>query len=204
MGPACNNNSLERYVEIVQAPSDPKALRALAHPLRWKLIDVLTRDGTATATHCADELGESVASCSYHLNNLARYGFVEQAPGGRGREKPWRLTSREPSLSLDGLGLSGRAASRAAREVFLDHELARLKDRLARGEEEPDEWRRGIGFDGVTTALTADELREVSEALREIAMRYAHRATRRSRIPPGAREVRIFTATSVTPPAGPR
>jgi len=188
----------------MEPPSDPRALRALAHPLRWKLVDLLARDGAATATRCAEELGESVASCSFHLNMLARYGFVEPAPGGRGREKPWRLTTVEPNLAPAALGPPGRPASRAAREVFLDHELARLKDRLAHGDAEPDEWRRGIGFDGVTTALTADELHEVSEALREIAMRYADRATHRHRIPPGAREVRIFTATSVTPLPGPR
>jgi hypothetical protein len=187
-------------LSTMREPRDPKALRALAHPLRWKLIDVLRREGTATATRCAEELDESVASCSYHLNNLARYGFVEQATGGRGREKPWQLSSVEQSLSPEELGREGRLAARAAREVFLDHELARLKDRLAHTDAEPDEWRRGIGFDGVTTALTADELYEVSEALREITTRYADRAMRRGRIPPGAREVRIFTATSVTRP----
>lgn len=182
---------------------DPKTLRALAHPLRWHLIDLLTRDGQATATRCAQELAESVASCSYHLNILAKYGFVEQAPGGQGREKPWRLTSFRQDLSGDGLGLDGQLAAEAATEVFLDHELAKLKGRLRRRSLEPPEWEDGTGFSGVTTMLTAEELREVRAALAEITEQYVDRLSDRSRVPPGAREVRIFSATSVAPPAAP-
>lgn len=182
------------------AKRNAKALRALAHPLRWKLIDLVGREETATATRCAEELGESVASCSYHLNILAKYGFIEQAPSGPGREKPWRLTSFTQDLSGDGLGVEGQLASQAASEVFLDHELGRLKERLRRQDLEPPQWRDAVGFGGITTSLTADELREVTAALNEIVMRYAGRATDRSKVPPGAREVRIFTATSVAPP----
>ncbi len=185
---------------MVEAEHKAKALRALAHPLRWKLIDLVGREVTATATRCADELGESVASCSYHLNILAKYGFVEEAPGGAGREKPWRLTSFRQDLSGDGLGVEGRLAAQAASEVFLDHEFNRMKERLRRQDLEPAEWRDAVSFGGVTTALTVDEMREVTAALREIAGRYADRATDRSKVPPGAREVRIFVATSVAPP----
>jgi hypothetical protein len=178
---------------------DAKALRALAHPLRWKLIDLVGLEGTATATRCAQELGESVASCSYHLNILAKYGFVEEAPGGPGREKPWRLTSFKQNLSGEGLGVEGRLAAQAATEVFLDHELNRMKDRLRRLDLEPPQWREAVSLGGVTTSLTVEELRAVTAELNEIAQRYADRATDRSKVPPGAREVRIFTATSVAP-----
>ncbi|MEH1124902.1 winged helix-turn-helix domain-containing protein [Micromonospora sp. CPCC 206061] len=177
-----------------------KALRALAHPLRWKLIDLVGREETATATRCADELGESVASCSYHLNILAKYGFVEQAPSGPGREKPWRLTSFNQNLSGEGLGVDGELAAQAATEVFLDHELNRMKERLRRQALEPAEWRDAVSFAGVTTALTAEELREVTAALSEVAQRFARRASDRGAIPAGAREVRIFFSTSVAPP----
>src|ERR1044072_1335256 len=76
--------------------TDPKALRAMAHPLRWQLLEILAGEGTATATQCAQETGESVANCSYHLNLLAKYDYVEKAEGGQGREKPWRLVSQSP------------------------------------------------------------------------------------------------------------
>jgi len=57
------------------------------------LVALLRRDGAQTATQAAKATGESVASCSFHLRQMAKYGLVEQAGGGRGREKPWRATA---------------------------------------------------------------------------------------------------------------
>lgn len=178
---------------------DARSLRALAHPLRWKLLDLLYSERAATATRCAEVLGESVASCSYHLNFLAKYGYIEEAPGGRGRQKPWRLTSVEQNLSYAGPDPDGRLASLAATEAFLDHELERLKDRLRRTDTEPEQWRSAGALAGVTVPLTADELREASEALQAILLRHAKRTAGEEPVPPGAREVRLFIATSVAP-----
>src|SRR4051794_721707 len=72
--------------------TDPLALRAYAHPTRMALVGLLRRDGPQTATQAAAVIGESVASCSFHLRQLAKYGLVEEA-GARGREKPWRATA---------------------------------------------------------------------------------------------------------------
>src|SRR5690349_5424823 len=73
--------------------TDPRALRAYAHPTRMALMALLRRDGPQTATRAASAIGESVASCSFHLRQMAKYGLVEEAGGGRGREKPWRATA---------------------------------------------------------------------------------------------------------------
>src|SRR5213075_1235389 len=72
--------------------TDPKAMRALAHPLRWALLEALGHAGTLTATQASEMLGESPANCAFHLRTLAKYGFVEEAGGGKGRERPWRRT----------------------------------------------------------------------------------------------------------------
>src|ERR1700684_2153615 len=72
--------------------TNPKAIRALAHPVRWALLDALGQAGTLTATQASEMLGESPANCAFHLRTLAKYGFVEGAGGGRGRERPWRQT----------------------------------------------------------------------------------------------------------------
>ena len=72
--------------------TDPKAIRALAHLLRWALLEALGQAGTLTATQASEMLGESPANCAFHLRTLAKYGFVEEAGGGRGRERPWRQT----------------------------------------------------------------------------------------------------------------
>jgi predicted transcriptional regulator len=73
----------------VKRLTDPRALRALAHPLRISLVGLLRREGPLTATRAGGLLGESSASCSFHLRQLAKYGLVEEAGGGKGRERPW-------------------------------------------------------------------------------------------------------------------
>jgi hypothetical protein len=182
------------------APPDPQKLRALAHPLRWKLIDLLGSELAATATRCAEVLGESVASCSYHLGILGKYGYIEHVPGQVGKEKPWRMASSRQDLIPPGLDTEGALAAEAAAEVFLDHELARLKDRIRRRTLEPGPWQEASRFTGATTWMTAAELQEVSDQLTQLVLTFGERDKDPAARPPGAREVRLFTATSVAPP----
>jgi hypothetical protein len=189
--------------DSLEAGLNAKALRALAHPLRWHLIDLLGSEESATATRCAQVLGESVASCSYHLGILAKYGFIELVPGQPGKEKPWRLISREQRLSAAGLDAEGALAAEAATEAFLDHELVRMKQRLRRLSLEPEAWRKASTFSGVSTWMTSDELRAVSEELQRVLERHADREGKAALRPEGAREVRLFVVTSVAPPLPP-
>ncbi len=73
--------------------TDPRALRAYAHPIRMKLVGLLRTEGPLTATRAGELIGESSGSASFHLRQLAKYGLVEEAGGGTGREKPWRASS---------------------------------------------------------------------------------------------------------------
>lgn len=175
------------------------ALRALAHPLRWKLIDVLGTEDSATATRCAEVLGESVASCAYHLGILAKYGYIEPVPDHAGREKPWRLASYEQTLSGEGLGVEGQLAAEAATDAFLDHEFARIKERWRRRSQEAPEWAEASGLLGSTFWATAAELREITEYLTEIAVRHSERLRDPGKRPEGARQARVFFSTSVAP-----
>ena len=183
--------------------SDPKALRALAHPLRWQLLDLLGSELTATATRCADVLGESVASCSYHLGILCKYGYIELVPGQAGKEKPWRLASREQNLDPGDAGTEGALAAEAAASAFLDHEFARMKQRLGRYGLEPEPWREATRVLGATTWMTAEELRDIASQLKRLVVTHDERAADPASRPPGAREVRLFAATSVAPPVTP-
>src|SRR5512141_1506254 len=72
---------------------DARSLRALAHPTRLKLVGLLRLKGPLTATQAARELGETPQRCTFHLGQLAKHGLVEEAGGGRGRERPWRATA---------------------------------------------------------------------------------------------------------------
>jgi len=180
--------------------SDPKRLRALSHPLRWKLISLIDSEQTATATRCAEVLGESVASCSYHLNMLAKYDFIEEAPGGQGREKPWRVTSRDQSFTAEGLGEEGQLAAEAAGEAFLDNEYGVMKERLRRRGLEPEEWRKeSTGFSASSVYLTADEAKELRRHVMEIVDRRDDRWDNPDLRPAGARQVRVFLSMSVVP-----
>src|ERR1700727_2212659 len=76
-----------------QVVTDARAMRALAHPLRVALLEAIRRDGEITATRAAELLGESPGNMSWHLQTLAKYGFVEETGDGRGRSRPWRVTS---------------------------------------------------------------------------------------------------------------
>src|SRR6202034_1371981 len=73
--------------------TDARALRAYAHPVRMKLVGLLRTEGPLTATRAGELLGESSGTCSFHLRQLAKYGLVEEAGGGTGRQKPWRATT---------------------------------------------------------------------------------------------------------------
>jgi hypothetical protein len=182
--------------------SGAMALRALAHPLRWKLIDLLGTEGSATATRCSEALGESVASCAYHLGILAKYGYIELVPDQPGREKPWRLASYKQDLSAEGLGVEGELAELAATESFLDHEFARTRERLRGRRLEPAQWREPSRLLGSSIWVTADEFTELSHELMEIAVRYADRHDNPGGRPPGARLARVFISTSVLPEPG--
>ena len=177
---------------------DPKALRALAHPLRWKLIDLIGSETTATATRCANVLGESVASCSYHLGILAKYGYIEGVPERGGREKPWRLTGPRRDLRPLGLDVEGELAAEAALEVLLDHETERTKSRIRRAGIEPEPWRPTVS--GATTWLTEAEFVAVKQQLTDILEQFSARAEDASQRPEGGREVRLFFAASAAPP----
>jgi len=180
--------------------TDPQTLRALAHPLRWKLIDVLDREDSATATRCAAALGESVASCAYHLGILAKYGYIEVAAGRSGREKPWRLTDRQQWMGSDDLDLDGQLAAESATEAFLEHEFAQIRRRVRQHGLEPPVWREAGCVVGSSMWVTAEELGEIKQQLMDIAHRYADRSEDPSLRPKGARHARLFSATSVTPP----
>jgi DNA-binding transcriptional ArsR family regulator len=82
-------------VEPAVQVTDVRALRALAHPLRSRLLGQLRLHGPATASRLGRAVGESSGSTSYHLRQLAAYGFVEEVEGqGTARERWWRARHR--------------------------------------------------------------------------------------------------------------
>ncbi len=79
----------------VRRMRDANMLRALAHPARIRLLEELALAGPMTATELAARVGESAANCSWHLRQLAKYGYVEEAGGGAGRAAT--VAGRDPA-----------------------------------------------------------------------------------------------------------
>lgn len=174
--------------------TEPQRLRAMSHPTRLAILDLLAFDESATATRCAELTGESVASCSYHLGMLAKYGFVEPAEGGQGREKPWRLLQREQSWTAEGMDTEGELAAEALTETFIDHTAEQIKSAFRRAGREPEHWRRVNGSNGAYLHITVEEAMELRDELLAICERYEKRAEDPSSRPPGTRPVRLFMA----------
>ena len=144
-----------------------KEVRALAHPLRLRMLEALA-DGPATASMLARDLGESSGATSYHLRALAAAGIiVEDLDRRKGRERWWK---RDP----DRVGLISSAPAEdpeydAAVAQLESTMLGRDEDALRRymhqrGEDEhTDEWRESAFIGGWTVYATREEVEELSE-----------------------------------------
>jgi predicted transcriptional regulator len=180
---------------------DPRALRAYAHPTRMALVGLLRQEGPLTATRAADLIGESVASCSFHLRQLARYGLVEEAGGGRGREKPWRATAlftRWDTAAEDPA--TARAAS-ALQRVVIERYTERALRWLADQPAEPPAWRQAAGIGDTVLHLTADELTELVARMDDLTRPYLDRLGRPEARPAGSRPVLLVRMALPTDPA---
>jgi len=169
--------------------SDPVTIRALTHPLRLELLDVL-RDGPATATECAEATGESVASCSFHLRTLAKYGFIEPAER-RGREKPWQLASDRQDLRASEDPDSVRAVGAIA-EVFADRAFGNLRLWLSRLSGESHEWHEASFVSGASFWATSEEVAEMGRTIGELMSGFADRQEDPTQRPEGARPIRLL------------
>ncbi len=173
----------------VKRITDPRALRALAHPIRLSLVGLLRREGPLTATRAAALLGESSGSCSFHLRQLAKYGLVEQAGGGRGREKPWQATAQftgwpELAETPDLAAATGLLSSVIAERYF-----GQLMKWLDAKPGEPPEWQEAAHFGDTMLYVTAEELKELAEQERALVDRFLDRQANPGLRPAGARLV---------------
>ena len=151
---------------------DPRVLRGVAHPLRLALLELVERRGTLTSAEASAATGESTGSCSFHLRQLAKYGFLEPAERTNGRERPWKRSSAGERIPES----DDPELNRAAAEVF--RVLARRLERDA------------AVFDEELLFLTAPELRRLSRAVTALFAVYRARTANPSMRPEGSRPVR--------------
>lgn len=106
-----------------------------------RLIGLLRGEGPMTATQAAARLDDNVPNCSFHLRQLAKYGFAERVPGADGRERPWRATTQYTSWDDDSDDPAMREATDQINSVMVALYLQRAQDYLAIRADEPAEWR---------------------------------------------------------------
>jgi DNA-binding transcriptional ArsR family regulator len=168
--------------------TDARTLRALAHPVRIALFEELALGGAMTATQVGERIGESATTCSFHLRQLAKYGFVEEAGGGTGRSRPWKLTSIGMSFTPGG-DPEAEIASDAVVRMFRERQFERYQAWRSTKASYPLEWRQAATDSQYLFYLTAPELKQLSSEVHELLERWVMlegRLTDPSRRPPGS------------------
>lgn len=182
--------------------SDAQTFRALSHPVRLALIEILLVEGPLTATEAGERIGESPTTCSFHLRQLARYGFVEEAGGGKGRARPWRL----PNVGYQTSGVHDdpetEVAAAALKRLLRERQLDRYRTWSETKRAYPRAWQKAAFDDDYLFWLTPDELEALEDELSKLLIpRVAERLNDPGARPPGALPVELLLfAYPVAPP----
>jgi len=181
---------------------DPQTLRALTHPVRLALLEVLQLEGPLTATQAGELIGEPPNTCSFHFRQLAKYGFVEPAGPGRGRAHPWRLTgfgmhfsdlSDDPEMTQAARGLD-----RMLRERY----FARLRAFYETRPDYPRKWQQVTGASQTVVHVTPDELAAIDAEIMAVLDRNRDRLADASLRPEGSLPVEVLLfAYPIHPPS---
>lgn len=179
--------------------TDAADLKALAHPLRMDLLERLIGEGPQTATRLAEALGQSPSNCSWHLRKLAEHGFVEEAPGGSGRNRPWQAASRGLTWGESAEDPESSAAGRALTDVLIGRELEKLRQAREAEQDEPPEWRDVTEVYQSGLWLTPEEARELSAGLRDLLHAHIERTFDPALRPAGSRPISLMAWLAVRP-----
>jgi DNA-binding transcriptional ArsR family regulator len=151
---------------------DARAMRGIAHPLRVRLLAELRMSGPSTATRLGVRLGQSSGATSYHLRQLAAYGFVEEEQREGGRERWWRAVHRSTRLRMAELDReTAELAGGWLRQVvaFNAEQAVRALDELPTL---PASWRGAAAFMDVGLRLDPSEAQQLKDEITAVLERY--------------------------------
>lgn len=157
-----------------QHNADLTQLRAVSHPTRIRIMNIMAAPGGAlTVGDIAERTGESAGTISYHLRQLAKAGLVEQipSPDGDARKSCWRATT--PKLIVHSDQHTDPASAEAlARSVSDTVNEARMRYRQAESSL-PEQWRHSL--DGMAiTRLTVEETEQMQQELMAVANKWVN------------------------------
>ncbi len=180
--------------------SDPRTMRAIAHPMRIALLEALRREGPLTATRAAELLDDSPGNMSWHLQTLAKYGFVEEAGGGKGRSRPWSLVDVTYSFDAASGDAEHAAAEDALEGSLHQRNYEQLRAWWSARRSYPMKWRRAAFSTHGMTYMTAEEMEQLSEQVSDLLGRYRDRTRDKSLRPPDALPVHLVAFGHPLPP----
>jgi predicted ArsR family transcriptional regulator len=161
--------------------SDPRTLRAIAHPTRGRILDELGATGPMRAADIGEALGIPANQASFHLRQLAKYGVIEPAPEAARdkRDRVWKLPD-ERGFRLDVQDIQKRPGGKAAVSVFRQNKAAwahRLVDEVFSFKKRKDTFSAIVDQ---TLKLTKDEAAEFMGEVDEVLSRWADKTRGRA------------------------
>ena len=176
---------------VTRELTDPRELRAMTHPVRLALLEVLHLNEMLTATEAGELIGESPTTCSFHLRQLAKYGFVEEAGDAPGRRRPWRLATRGVRFSSASGDPEMGAASIALEGLLVERWIERFSQWQRARSHYPAEWQEAAMVGEFLVHVTPEELRAIQAEVLAVVDRYHARNADPSLRPEGSRPVEI-------------
>jgi len=173
--------------------TDPRVIRALAHPVRIALLEALLREGPLTATEAAELLADSPGNMSWHLQTLAKYGFVEEAEGGVGRRRPWRRVAIGTSYDENADDPELSVAATTLSEIGAERAFERLSRWFAVRGGYPPQWQHSWFTTNSLNYLLPEELEQLGHDINALLARYRDRVAHPDRRPPGSQPVSVVT-----------
>ncbi len=155
---------------VSQVVPDVTALKALAHPVRLRMLGMLRIDGPATATQLAARLGLNSGATSYHLRQLAQYGFIEDAPGPSRRDRWWKASHEITSVRPAETEGEAFDMDVAFAQAILSQQVGQMQKAAEEYAELPLEWRKASTASDIVIPLTAEQAEALTKRLNDILM----------------------------------
>ena len=154
---------------------DLVSLKALAHPLRVKIVDTLSTYGSFTASGLGERLGESSGATSYHLRQLEKHGFVREVEGkGTGRERWWERVPGGINIGSEEARATpaGRSAATLVWREFKVTQDQMLSDFVDQADELAPQWVDIASVSTMNTRLTRQQLKVFVREVMKLTEKY--------------------------------
>jgi DNA-binding transcriptional ArsR family regulator len=170
--------------------TDPKAMRALSHPVRLAILSHLQRNGPATATQLAPHVGATPSVTSWHLRHLAEFGLIVDDESPDRKQRYWKAASRGFRFEMPD-DEEGRAAGHQLRDAMHAANIAQLSRWVDQVQPRlSGEWDRVAGASNTRVDVTAEEVEQIMAGLEQLLAPYVHRAA--EDLPPDTATVRFL------------